>query len=111
MNKKKNISIYNTLAGKASVAFCAIDGKVWMIQNQQAELFDTSKSNINMHRSNTLKEGGLDVNSVVKDSFTTASEILLPIADAGKKDMALTSWKGAVMRNQDIENSKAKYKH
>jgi hypothetical protein len=66
MSNEKNIIIYNTSDGKASVSLYAKDGSVWMNQNQLAELFDTSKPNVSMHISNILKEGELVVNSVVK---------------------------------------------
>lgn len=72
--EKKNIIIYNTLDGKASVALYAKDGMVWMNQNQLAELFDTSKQNIGQHISNILKEGELQEYSVVKNYFTTAAD-------------------------------------
>ena len=68
----KNIIIYNTVDGKASVALYAKDGMVWMNQNQLAELFDTSKQNISQHIANVLKEGELQEKSVVKNYFTTA---------------------------------------
>jgi hypothetical protein len=71
---KKNIIIYNTIDGKASVSLYARDGMVWMNQNQIAELFDTSVPNISMHISNILKEGELEPNSVVKDFLTTAAD-------------------------------------
>jgi len=71
---KKNIIIYNTIDGKASVSLYAKDGKIWMNQSQLAELFDTSVPNISMHISNILKEGELDTNSVIKDYLTTAAD-------------------------------------
>jgi len=74
MSEEKNIIIYNTADGKASVSLYAKDGSVWMNQNQLAELFYTSKPNISMHISNILKERELDVDSVVKDYLTTASD-------------------------------------
>ncbi len=73
-NSNKNIIIYNTVDGKASVSLYAKDGMVWMNQNQLAELFDTSVPNISMHISNILKDGELVQNSVVKDYLTTASD-------------------------------------
>ncbi len=72
--EKKNIIIYNTADGKASVSLFAKDGSVWMNQNQLAELFDTSVPNISMHISNIVKEGELAQNSVVKDYLTTATD-------------------------------------
>lgn len=73
-NDKKNIIIYNTADGKASVSLYAKDGMVWMNQNQLAELFDTSKQNIGQHIDNILKEGELQDISVVKNYFTTAAD-------------------------------------
>lgn len=73
-NNKKNIIIYNTADGKASVDLYTKDGNVWMNQNQLAELFATSVPNVSMHISNILKEGELEEISVIKDYLTTASD-------------------------------------
>jgi len=73
-NNKKNIIIYNTADGKASVDLYAKDGNIWMSQNQLAELFATSVPNISMHISNILKDGELEQFSVIKDYLTTASD-------------------------------------
>lgn len=70
----KDIIIYNTDDGKASVSLMTKDGNVWMNQNQLAELFDTSKQNISLHIINILKDKELDENSVIKDYLTTASD-------------------------------------
>ena len=89
MQDRKNIIIYNTPDGKASVSLYAKDGMVWMNQNQIAELFSTSVPNISMHISNILKEGELKENSVIKDYLTTAAD--------GKKYKVTFSgrnWKG-----------------
>ncbi len=101
-DNQQNIIIYNTKDGKASVSLYAKNGMVWMSQNQIAQLFDTSKQNIGQHISNILKEGELEKNSVVKNYFTTAAEIVLDRANADKPNMSLTSWKGSVVRKQDI---------
>ncbi len=74
MSEEKNIIIYNTADGKASVSLYAKDGSVWMNQNQLAELFDTSKQNVGQHIANILAEGELQENSVVKNYFTTAND-------------------------------------
>ncbi|MGB1017782.1 MAG: virulence RhuM family protein [Chitinophagales bacterium] len=74
MSNKKNIIIYNTEDGNASVSLYAKDGMVWMNQNQLAELFDTSKQNIGQHINNILKDSELKENSVVKNFFTTATD-------------------------------------
>jgi hypothetical protein len=74
MSEEKNIIIYNTSDGKASVSLYAKDGSVWMNQNQLAELFDTSKQNIGQHIANILTEDELHEDSVVKNYFTTATD-------------------------------------
>lgn len=72
-NSESNIIIYATQDGKASVALYTRNGKVWLNQQQIAELFGTSKQTISHHTLNILKEGELPQNSVVKNYFTTAS--------------------------------------
>lgn len=74
MNEEQNIILYKTQDGKVSIALYAKDGSVWMNQNQLAELFATSKQNISQHINNILEDKELDVNSVVKNYFTTASD-------------------------------------
>ena len=70
----KDIIIYNTEDGKASVSLMTKDGNVWMNQNQLSELFDTSKQNIGQHIKNVLEDKELEQYSVVKNYFTTASD-------------------------------------
>ena len=71
---ENNITIYNTLDGKAAVALYAKDGKIWLNQLQMAELFATSKQTISFHISNVLKDSELHKDSVVKDFLTTAAD-------------------------------------
>jgi len=72
--EQKNIIIYNTQDGKATVSLLTKDGTVWMNQIQLAELFDTSKQNIGQHIASILEDNELDTNSVVKNYFTTAAD-------------------------------------
>lgn len=74
MDNRQNIIIYRTTDGKASVALYAKDGKVWLNQQQMAELFATSKQTISHHVINILKEGELEESAVVKQYLTTASD-------------------------------------
>ncbi|MDK9561527.1 DNA-binding protein [Gallibacterium anatis] len=67
------IIIYNTEDGKTKVSLYAQDGTVWLNQNQLAELFATSISNINKHIANILKEGELSENSVIEYFSITAT--------------------------------------
>ncbi|MCR4854332.1 MAG: virulence RhuM family protein [Prevotella sp.] len=74
MEDKQNIIIYRTADGKASVALFAKNGKIWLNQQQMAELFATSKQSISYHIINILKENELEESSVVKDFLTTAAD-------------------------------------
>ncbi len=74
MDEQQNIIIYRTADGRASVALYAKDGKIWLNQQQMAELFATSKPNISMHIANILKEKELNESSVVKNFLTTAAD-------------------------------------
>ena len=74
MDDQQNIIIYRTADGRASVALYAKDGKIWLNQQQMAELFATSKQLISHHIVNILKEKELDKISVVKQYLTTAAD-------------------------------------
>lgn len=74
MNDKQNFFIYRTADGRASVALYAKDGKIWLNQQQMAELFATSKQTISYHIINILKERELVEKSVVKEYLTTAAD-------------------------------------
>ncbi len=74
MDEQQNIIIYRTADGRASVALFAKDGKIWLNQQQMAELFATSKQLISHHIANILKEKELDQISVVKQYLTTAAD-------------------------------------
>jgi hypothetical protein len=74
MAEQKNIIIYKTADGQASVMLYAKDGTVWMSQNQITALFGTSVPNISMHTYNVLKDKELEEDSVVKDYLSTAAD-------------------------------------
>ena len=74
MDEQQNIIIYRTTDGRASVALYAKDGKIWLNQQQMAELFATSKQLISHHIANILKEKELNKISVVKQYLTTAAD-------------------------------------
>ena len=74
MDEQQNIIIYRTADGRASVALFAKDGKIWLNQQQMAELFATSKQLISHHIANILKEKELNEISVVKQYLTTAAD-------------------------------------
>lgn len=74
MDDQQNIIIYRTADGRASVALYAKDGKIWLNQQQMAELFATSKQLISHHIANILKDRELNEISVVKQYLTTAAD-------------------------------------
>ncbi len=74
LDESSNIIIYKTVDGKASVALYARDGKIWLSQQQMAELFATSKQVVSHHVINILKEKELNKDSVVKQYLTTAAD-------------------------------------
>ena len=50
------------------------DETVWLTQQQMVELFLTTKQNVSLHVSNIFKEKELEIESVVKESLTTATD-------------------------------------
>lgn len=74
MKDEQNIIIYRTADGRSSVALYAKDGKIWLNQQQIAELFATSKQTISYHIANILKDNELKNKSVVKEYLTTAAD-------------------------------------
>jgi hypothetical protein len=66
--------MYNTEDGKTKIEVTVSDDTVWLSQNQICELFQKGKSTISEHISNIFNEGELEMNSVVRDFRTTASD-------------------------------------
>ena len=70
----ENLILYTSDDGKSTVSLFERDGSVWLNQSQMAELFATSKQNINMHIANILKDRELKPDSTIKDYLTTAAD-------------------------------------
>lgn len=52
-----------------------VDGQtVWLTQLEIAELFQTTKQNVNLHARNIFEQNELKADAVVKESLTTASD-------------------------------------
>ena len=66
--------IYQTEDGQAKINFRAIEGTVWLTQNEMSELFDTTKQNVSLHLKNLFKDRELLESSAIKESLTTASD-------------------------------------
>lgn len=68
------ILIYQAAEGDTRLEVRLEDETVWLSQQQMAELFQTSKSNINEHIKHIFAEGELERESVVRNFRTTAAD-------------------------------------
>ncbi len=68
------ILIYQSGEGQTRIEVRLEDETVWLSQQQMAELFQTSKSNINEHIKHIFAEGELERESVVRNFRTTAAD-------------------------------------
>lgn len=59
---------------ESSIEVWIEDETVWLTQAQMAHLFEATKQNISLHINNVFKEKELQVESVVKEYLTTASD-------------------------------------
>lgn len=74
MKTENLIEIYENIDSGVSLEVQFEGDTVWLSQSQLSELFKQTKQNISLHINNCFKEGELDVNSVVKNSLTTATD-------------------------------------
>lgn len=74
MNNNSEIIIYQTQDGATKINVQLENDTVWLTQAQMAELFQTTKQNISLHVNNIFKEGELLMESVIKESLTTAAD-------------------------------------
>ena len=74
MKTENQIEIYENIDSGVSLEVQFEGDTVWLSQSQLSELFKQTKQNISLHINNCFKEGELDLNSVVKDSLTTAAD-------------------------------------
>ena len=74
--KTNNFILYSTNDNNINVQILADkeNETVWLNQKQLAEIFDCSTDNISLHIKNILKDGELDVNSVVEEFSVTATD-------------------------------------
>lgn len=69
-----DLILYTTEDGRSQIQLKADLGTVWLTQLQMSELFDATKQNISLHLKNIFDDNELDVDSVVKESLTTATD-------------------------------------
>ena len=72
--ENKQVIIYQTPDGKASIEVKLEQDTVWLNQSQMVALFQQTKQNISLHISNVFREGELDRNATVKESLTAHHE-------------------------------------
>lgn len=72
--KNNNIIVYQTEDGSLHIDVRLEDDTVWLTQQQMAELYQTSKSNVSEHIKHIFEDGELDENAVVRNFRTTASD-------------------------------------
>ena len=70
MSKGSELLIYTSPDGKTRIDVQLEDETVWLSQIQMAQLFQTTKQNINLHVRNVFQEKELDPKATVKDSLT-----------------------------------------
>lgn len=69
-----DLVLYQTEDGQTRLQLRAVDGSLWLSQLEIAELFATTKQNVNLHIQNILKEGELPEVATVKESLTVQTE-------------------------------------
>ena len=67
MEEENNIIIYQLEDGKTKIDVKLEDETVWLSQQQMAELFSTSRTNIIEHINNIYAEGELDKTSTCQN--------------------------------------------
>ena len=68
------VIIYKSTDGKSEIAVQFEGEMVWLTQQPMAELFKTTKQNVNLHIRNIYKEGKLTPEATVKGSLTVQTE-------------------------------------
>ena len=66
--------LYTTEDGASRIQLRTDGQTVWLTQAEMAELFAATKQNISLHLKNIFEDNELDVDSVVKESLTTAAD-------------------------------------
>lgn len=69
-----SLIIYTSDDGQTRINLRVEADSIWLSQLEIAELFQTTKQNVNLHAKNIFDEGELQPDSVVKDSLTTAAD-------------------------------------
>jgi len=71
---EQNVLIYQDENGITNVSVRFENDDIWLMQNQIADIFNTTKQNIGQHIKNIISDGELDENATVKKFFTVQIE-------------------------------------
>lgn len=111
------ILIYQTEDGLTKINVKMQDETVWLTQQQLAELYQSSKSNVSEHIKHIFEEGELDEESVVRKFRTTASDGKNYSVIHYNLDMILSSGNrklltgaGKVSHDEAMKKAKEEYK-
>jgi len=74
MKNSSQILIYQTERGQTKIEVLLKNETVWLTQKLMAELFQTTKQNINLHIQNIYNEGELPPEATVKEYLTVQKE-------------------------------------
>ena len=74
INLPGRFAVYGTASGKPAVVARFEDNDVWLTQKQLADLFNTTKQNVNQHVKAIYDSGELDRNRTVKKYLTVQTE-------------------------------------
>lgn len=69
-----SLILYTSEDGKTRMNLRAEGQTIWLTQLELAELFQTTKQNISLHAGNIFEDGELAMDSVAKESLTTAAD-------------------------------------
>lgn len=69
-----DLILYSTDDGLAKFTLREMDGQVWLMQLEMAELYQTTKQNIGKHIQAIIADGELAEGAVVNQKFTTAAD-------------------------------------
>ena len=100
-----NVIIYTTEDGVSKIELRLENGTVWLSQLQIAELFQTSKQNINKHIQSIYDDHELDELATVNQQLTVQIEDRI-LSSAGRK---LLENAGKISHNKATEKAKLEY--
>ena len=117
VNLPSRFSVFSN-TGKPSVVARFEDNDVWLTQKQLADLFNTTKQNVNQHTKSIYDSGELDKNRTVKKYLTvqnklhyavhehTAAEVIYERVDNKKPNVGMMTFRGSYVTRDDVRIAK-----